>query len=381
MFEPLIPVRTPKPTDPQGEVVIPHQSVLRLPGRRADAGGGNPARKTARSLPKACTTQAQHPYGISARSRSIQPPIRNRFKCRPFSRQRGCPVAFRRNSTSAPWMTRWRTRRKIADEVMRLPARRPPLVATPRRPGRTCATCEGRADMLQRGPAAMSGGATIEAPGIVREALRSPGQVLDTTTRAYFEPRFGRDFSGVRVHTDSRAAASARRLNARAYTLGQDVVFDAGQFAPETQEGRRLLAHELAHVVQQTREDSTGSAGGCHGKCEGPANSPNAAERHIRVQRRMNAACHDDLGREVHIGRESLFINTIIGAHWKGLDTAHNRAEFTIPRSGQNSGTGRADLVAVHPSQIQVYEVKPRAASTPRRGTSSKIYPRRTALL
>ena len=175
---------------------------------------------------------------------------------------------------------------------------------------------------------------------------------------AYFEPRFGRDFSGVRVHTDSRAAASARRLNARAYTLGQDVVFDAGQFAPETQEGRRLLAHELAHVVQQTREDSTGSAGGCHGKCEGPANSPNAAERHIRVQRRMNAACHDDLGREVHIGRESL-INTIIGAHWKGLDTAHNRAEFTIPRSGQNSGTGRADLVAVHPSQIQVYEVKP----------------------
>ena len=97
------------------------------------------------------------------------------------------------------------------------------------------------------GPHAAAG----EAPAGVREALRSPGQPLDTATRAYFEPRFRRDFSGVRVHTDTDAAASARKLAARAYTLGSDIVFSAGAFSPGTSAGRRLLAHELVHTAQQ----------------------------------------------------------------------------------------------------------------------------------
>jgi hypothetical protein len=74
---------------------------------------------------------------------------------------------------------------------------------------------------------------------------------LDPTTRAFFEPRFGYDFAHVRVHRDSEAANSARSINALAYTLGSNIVFGAGQYAPETNQGSKLIAHELAHVTQQ----------------------------------------------------------------------------------------------------------------------------------
>lgn len=88
-------------------------------------------------------------------------------------------------------------------------------------------------------------------PPIVHDVLNSPGQPLDSETRAFMEPRFGHDFSRVRVHFDGRSAESAQAVNALAYTVGRDVVFDAGQYAPGTHEGKRLLAHELSHVVQQ----------------------------------------------------------------------------------------------------------------------------------
>src|SRR5205085_1751731 len=81
--------------------------------------------------------------------------------------------------------------------------------------------------------------------------LRSPGQPLDPPTRAAMEQRFGHDFSRVRVHTCAAAEQSARDMNAHAYTVGTEMVFDAHKFAPENREGRRLLAHELTHVVQQ----------------------------------------------------------------------------------------------------------------------------------
>jgi hypothetical protein len=77
------------------------------------------------------------------------------------------------------------------------------------------------------------------------------GMPLDTASRSYFEQRFGRDFGNVRVHSDATAARSAREVNAQAYTVGHDIVFDTGRFSPGTDEGRRLLAHELTHVVQQ----------------------------------------------------------------------------------------------------------------------------------
>lgn len=77
------------------------------------------------------------------------------------------------------------------------------------------------------------------------------GQPLHRSAREFFEPRFQRDFSQVRIHTDERASSTARALNAHAYTVGSDIVFGAGKYAPDSDEGRRLLAHELTHVVQQ----------------------------------------------------------------------------------------------------------------------------------
>ncbi len=82
-------------------------------------------------------------------------------------------------------------------------------------------------------------------------AIGGGGQPLPTSTRLFFEPRFGYDFREVRVHTDPRMAETARSLKARAFTVGQKIVFGAGQYQPETTSGQWLLAHELTHVVQQ----------------------------------------------------------------------------------------------------------------------------------
>ncbi len=91
----------------------------------------------------------------------------------------------------------------------------------------------------------------IIAPPIVHKVLRSPGQPIDSATTAFFEPRFGYDFSQVRVHTDGCAAEAAQAVQARAFTLGKHITFATGEYRPETHEGRRLLAHELTHVTQQ----------------------------------------------------------------------------------------------------------------------------------
>jgi hypothetical protein len=90
------------------------------------------------------------------------------------------------------------------------------------------------------------------APPIVDHVLQQPGQPLDPATRAFMEKRFGYDFGQVRIHVDAEAAASARGVRARAYTVGRDVVFSANQYEPATVAGRRLLAHELVHTVQQS---------------------------------------------------------------------------------------------------------------------------------
>jgi hypothetical protein len=123
--------------------------------------------------------------------------------------------------------------------------------------GAVCAECEKKELMRSAtGPAPVAG----PAPPIVHDVIRSPGQPLDQATRAFMEPRFGRDFSGVSVHRDSRAATSARAVSAYAYTIGNHIIFDSGRYAPETISGRRLLAHELAHVVQQSKTASSGRA-------------------------------------------------------------------------------------------------------------------------
>ncbi len=96
------------------------------------------------------------------------------------------------------------------------------------------------------------------APSIVSEVLSASGQALDPATRADMESRFGHDLSHVRVHQDTRANTAARSVHAAAYTLGANVVFDHGRYAPHTAQGRWLLAHELSHVIQQS--DLSGAA-------------------------------------------------------------------------------------------------------------------------
>src|SRR5262245_27891809 len=85
----------------------------------------------------------------------------------------------------------------------------------------------------------------------VGRLLQSSGQPLDPAERNFMESRFGHDFGQVRTHSDAREDESARALKAKAYTIANDIIFRAGQYITETKEGRKLLAHELAHTIQQ----------------------------------------------------------------------------------------------------------------------------------
>jgi len=161
---------------------------------------------------------------------------------------------------------------RVADQVMRMAenASAPPLLSqysVTTTVHRACARCEDEEEETRFGlqrKAADEPDEELEAQRKVEsgkhsdsrvaaqvESLRTGGEVLPATVRNFFEPRFGRDFGQVRVHTGSLAAESAGGVNALAYTMGRNIVFAAGQYSPDTNEGRHLLAHELAHTVQQ----------------------------------------------------------------------------------------------------------------------------------
>src|SRR5262249_3948444 len=122
--------------------------------------------------------------------------------------------------------------------------------------GAPCQRCAERT--AQRNPT--SSHAPEGSSGVLSQHVspRDAGEPLPAPTRAFFEPRFGWDFGPVRIHVGQRAAESAQAIGARAFTLGSDIVFGSGQYAPDSPEGRKLLAHELTHVVQQ--RDSTGAS-------------------------------------------------------------------------------------------------------------------------
>jgi protein involved in polysaccharide export with SLBB domain len=128
---------------------------------------------------------------------------------------------------------------RVANQVMRMPDRR------------------------ERGAASSDNTANTRSPNV--SSTRSEGEVgrpLPNAVRSFFEPRFGHDFTQVRVHTDNWAAQSAHALNATAYTVGRDIVFGAGQYSPNTMAGKRLLAHELTHVVQQSNSSGVSNRPG-----------------------------------------------------------------------------------------------------------------------
>lgn len=136
-------------------------------------------------------------------------------------------------------------------------------------------------------------------PPIVNEVLRSPGRPLDVAARTFFEPRFGHDFSRVRIHTDARAVQAAEMTNSLAFTVRQDIVFNARQYAPETTSGKTILAHELTHVVQQD------------GSRTNTANNPMQLQRLVRESR---VHCPDHNWSDVAIAhsRGRRFVNNAI---------------------------------------------------------------------
>jgi hypothetical protein len=147
---------------------------------------------------------------------------------------------------------------RVTADVMGIPSPDNSVASAPSQLNRECPVCEEAAPALESHMTRPSGAVAGEALGIVYEALDSPGRPLDPGTRAFFEPRFGRDFSHVRVHADSAGAASAEAVGARAYTVGPDVVFAADAYSPSTREGIGLIAHELTHVAQQAGNATVG---------------------------------------------------------------------------------------------------------------------------
>ncbi|HEY0172923.1 MAG TPA: DUF4157 domain-containing protein [Pyrinomonadaceae bacterium] len=157
-----------------------------------------------------------------------------------------------------------------------------------------CARCDEQKLSVRRKADGSQSRPTV--PASVHETLRSPGRGLDAGTRSFMESRFGHDFSRVRVHADAQASESAADVSARAYTVGRDVVFARGQYAPQSGAGRRLLAHELAHTIQQTGGAGVGLPAG--GLEVGPAADS--------YEREADAAADAALSQTGHTGASPL---------------------------------------------------------------------------
>lgn len=252
---------------------------------------------------------------------------------------------------------------------------------------RECTECEGREEpSKKRAPAAAQGS---EAPPIVNEVLGSSGSPLDDDVRAQFEPALGHDFGRVRIHADSRAAESARAVGALAYTVGRDVVFGAGLYEPATDTGRRLLAHELAHVVQQSqaapsaklqvgRVDSSAEAEAAKVGASSPVQLARLTS--TTLQRMPNASCmallntpgssSAGLGTAVHAALAADFASrvgptvpvAIPGGSAAPLRTEGRPWDDTIidPQViGGLAGTGFTDIAHKRGKNMEIAEIKP----------------------
>lgn len=182
---------------------------------------------------------------------------------------------------------------RAADAVMDTSDDDAELSAASPRLSRKCADCEDDEQTLNRKPIAGAEAASVSATAAgVPAVLASPGQKLDAPTRAFFEARFGHSFGDVRVHAGAAAAASARAVNARAYTVGSDIAFGAAQYAPHTAAGRHLLAHELAHVVQQSGGSRAATIRRQHGHARRPARPAKTCPATYRIPDDVAAAVH-----------------------------------------------------------------------------------------
>jgi hypothetical protein len=171
---------------------------------------------------------------------------------------------------------------------------------------------------LQRESAGVGTPSPAFAPPIVHETLGAPGQPLDVATRNFMEPRFGHKFGSVRVHAGERAAESAQAVNALAYTVGNQVVFGKGRYQPGSMEGRHLLAHELAHVVQQS------------GAAESPAKQIEVGEPGTTAEQQAEQAARTLSFSPPELGRQSLGVSRMT------LQRQDAPAQAAVPESCPN---------------------------------------------
>jgi hypothetical protein len=222
---------------------------------------------------------------------------------------------------------------RVADQVMAAPTHSAVSAAPPH---------------IQRFTGQPTGEADMEAPASVDRVLASPGRPLEPSLQQDMGQRFGHDFSRVRIHTGSAAERSAQEVNANAYTVRHNVAFGASQFAPNTNEGRRLIAHELTHVIQQSGSDRT-LTGQKHEKHGLPSISNASAPQ--RIFRQIRAACYPTKrwpGNIEHSLIEDDYVTNV--------NPGGGALEYAIPQSGPNGGTGFADMVDL--VGHKVYEIK-----------------------
>ena len=238
---------------------------------------------------------------------------------------------------------------RVAEHVMRMPE---PQVQRTCACGGTCDDCKKKQDSPQLQMKSVSGSepGQMEAPPSVHEVLRQPGQPLDASTRAYMEPRFGRDFGDVRVHTDLVATQSARELNARAYTVGTNIVFGSGLYQSNSSASQALLAHELGHTIQQSSsgvalQRSPGDGSGVSPKSPEPLEAIASRIANLAFGPKQDfgdfprgeviSVVRDDLSGEIFVG-----LNTGIPAK---LTDAMEKAI-----AAHNASIGRGDINVVH---------------------------------
>ncbi|MDQ1388402.1 MAG: hypothetical protein QOF56_1856 [Acidobacteriaceae bacterium] len=187
----------------------------------------------------------------------------------------------------------------VAEQVMRMPD---PRLQRACASGGDCASCQAEQpsqehQSLQTKRIGPSDSGQIAAPPIVSEVLASPGQPLDTATRAFMEPRFGHDFGRIRIHTDAPAARASAALGAEAFTVGHHIAFARGRFLPGTGQGNGLVAHELTHAIQQAvtsphialSPEKGGAAAPAHGRSGvvGGVLGWNESNKQVRVTREV----------------------------------------------------------------------------------------------
>lgn len=259
---------------------------------------------------------------------------------------------------------------RMAEPVPATPLPRPGAAVSVQRKcacGGSCAKCQDEADRLRMkslGPRTAVG--AVPAPPIVHEALRSPGQSLDGGTRAFMQPRFGREFGDVRVHTDETAARSAAAIRAQAYTVGRDIVFAAGQFAPQTPAGRLLLAHELTHVVQQ--DGGRGAVVQRAYTCgDLLPRDPGEVAAGVLSGIAAHAIIQEDFARTVptsrRVGIPGAYANPLRTAGLCGSDVTETIPQVVGAGPSQQSkakgGRGFPDLASLEEKELLIAEIKP----------------------